>query len=244
MVSTLLLRLAGPMQAWGVTSRFKIRDTGLEPSKSGVVGLICAAMGRAREAPVDDLAGLRLGVRVDREGKLAVDYQTAGGHHLKGQPYGVARAGNPKTEVVTSSRYYLADADFLVGLSTDDANLLGHIAESLNSPRWQIFLGRKSYLPGLPVVLPEPAHGLRDGIDLETALRTYPWPSDATAAPRRDARAALRAVLETPVGQGDQMRPDQPIGAAFATRRFGPRWVRTEFWRRDAEIDHNVAEAD
>ena len=43
-MSVLLLRLAGPMQAWGTQSRFTVRDTGLEPSKSGVIGLLCAAL--------------------------------------------------------------------------------------------------------------------------------------------------------------------------------------------------------
>ena len=33
-MATLLLQLVGPMQAWGVTSRFDERDSGLEPSKS------------------------------------------------------------------------------------------------------------------------------------------------------------------------------------------------------------------
>ena len=46
--ATLLLRLAGPMQSWGLESRFDQRDTGREPSKSGVLGLICAALGKPR----------------------------------------------------------------------------------------------------------------------------------------------------------------------------------------------------
>ena len=70
---TLLLRLSGPLQSWGVQSRFSIRDTGLEPSKSGVVGLLCAALGRPRSAPVDDLAALQMGVRVDQQGHLTYD---------------------------------------------------------------------------------------------------------------------------------------------------------------------------
>jgi CRISPR system Cascade subunit CasD len=39
-MAVLLLRLAGPMQAWGTQSRFVNRDTELEPSKSGVIGLL------------------------------------------------------------------------------------------------------------------------------------------------------------------------------------------------------------
>jgi len=46
---TLLLRLVGPMQSWGTTSRFDQRDTGKEPSKSGVIGLVAAALGIDRE---------------------------------------------------------------------------------------------------------------------------------------------------------------------------------------------------
>jgi CRISPR system Cascade subunit CasD len=42
------LLLDGPFQAWGHGSRFMRRTTGLYPSKSGVIGLILAAMGRAK----------------------------------------------------------------------------------------------------------------------------------------------------------------------------------------------------
>jgi CRISPR system Cascade subunit CasD len=63
------------MQSWGTTSRFDERDSQLEPSKSGVLGLVCAALGRDRSEPVDDLACLRMGVRVDREGLLMRDFK-------------------------------------------------------------------------------------------------------------------------------------------------------------------------
>ena len=75
---TLLLKLVAPMQSWGVQSNFTHRDTGFEPSKSGVIGLICAALGRDRAEPVDDLAALKMGVRVDRQGVVLKDYHTAG----------------------------------------------------------------------------------------------------------------------------------------------------------------------
>ena len=53
-MTVLLMRLAGPMQSWGTRSRFGNRDTGLEPSRSGVIGLLCAALGRPRAEPLDD----------------------------------------------------------------------------------------------------------------------------------------------------------------------------------------------
>src|SRR5579864_5026868 len=91
-MTTLLLRLAGPMQSWGTQSRFTVRDTGREPSKSGVIGLVCAALGRRRDAPLDDLVQLTMGTRVDRDGIVKVDYHTAGGAHRHGETYGVIRA--------------------------------------------------------------------------------------------------------------------------------------------------------
>src|SRR5438874_2169794 len=98
-MSILLLQLAAPMQSWGTQSRFSVRDTGLEPSKSGVIGLLCAALGKPRAEQASDgfptlaeLAALRMGVRVNREGVPKVDYHTAGGTHRQGQAYGVVKA--------------------------------------------------------------------------------------------------------------------------------------------------------
>ena len=72
-MSVLLLRPVGPMQSWGVQSRFTVRDTGLEPSKSGTVGLLCAALGRCRHEPIADLAAWTRGVRADQEGSAGDD---------------------------------------------------------------------------------------------------------------------------------------------------------------------------
>src|SRR3989337_2849908 len=77
---TLLVRLAGPMQSWGTTSRFDQRDTGKEPSKSGVIGLLAAAMGidRGNWDDLEPLTRLAMGVRHDRPGIPKREYQTAG----------------------------------------------------------------------------------------------------------------------------------------------------------------------
>lgn len=208
---TLLLRLAGPMQSWGTTSRFDERDSQLEPSKSGVLGLVCAALGRDRSEPVDDLAGLKMGVRVDREGSLMRDYQTATGI--------VSAAGKVDVNrTVISPRYYLADAAFLIGLEGDDRAALERIQDALGQPVWPLALGRKSFPPGQPVRL---ADGLRDS-DLREALLAYP----RIAAPQTEhRRQALRLILEHP-SQG-AVRLDQPV-APFAERRFGPRHIATE----------------
>jgi len=67
-MSTLLLRLAGPLQSWGVDAKFDRRGTERAPTKSGVIGLVAAALGRLRNESVEDIQALRFGVRVDREG--------------------------------------------------------------------------------------------------------------------------------------------------------------------------------
>ena len=209
-MSVLLLRLAGPMQSWGVQSRFGVRDTGLEPSKSGVVGLLCAALGRPRPEPVADLAALEMGVRVDREGRLSRDYHTA---------QNVLCADlSGRQESVVSQRYYLADADFLVALSGPDEVLVQLLA-ALKHPVWPLCLGRKAFVPGEPVWVPD---GLKPGVSVREALAVYPW----AGRPREPRPLTLRVVVEAPTGQGEA-RTDLPL--SFADRRFGLRYVSTEF---------------
>lgn len=223
--ATLLLRLAGPMQSWGTQSRFTHRDTGLEPSFSGVVGLLCAALGRPREADLSDLARLAMGVRVDREGIMRVDYHTTGGWHLRSEAgYGVPSPEGGKRGTVLSDRYYLADAEFLVGLEGDHA-LLKEIRDALRAPRWQIFLGRKSFVPSAPVYLPDTAPwggGLRDA-PLEATLRRYPWLGHLPPSRRRQEEPdRLRLVL--PDALGGDVRTDVPL--RFADRSYATRTVR------------------
>ena len=212
-MSVLLLRLTGPMQSWGVQSRFTVRDTGLEPSKSGVVGLLCAALGRHRHESMDDLAALSMGVRVDQEGTMARDYHTAG----KG---GILRASGQveRRTLVVSTRYYLSDARFLVGLEGDDLDLLAHLHTALRDPHWPLYLGRKAFVPGEPVWLRD---GLRPGETLLEVLQTYPWLGPEHQKPTEQ----VRLVLEDP--NGPEVRPDRPL--SFAERRFAPRRVRTVF---------------
>lgn len=232
MPHTLLLRLAGPMQSWGISSRFKIRDTGLEPSKSGVIGLLCAALGKPRDELHPDnadkptlqtLAALKMGVRVNREGVMKKDFHTAGGIHGKGKEYGVAKAGGGTPDTVTSERFYLSDADFLVGLESDDEQeqLLRDLNQALAHPRWQIFLGRKAFVPARPVYLPN-EEGLRLNTALDDAL-LFDWPADR-------AKEELRFVVEVDAAHLlAQERRDVPLIFISAERDHGKRYVATEF---------------
>ena len=137
---TLLLRLVGPMQSWGTTSRFDQRDTGKEPSKSGVVGLLAAAMGIDREhwTDLEPLTRLRMSVRHDRLAMPKHDYQTAG---CASEDAIIKADGKPSKDGVVSRRHYLADAAFLVGLEGNDRSLLEGAHAASTKPRLAVVLG-------------------------------------------------------------------------------------------------------
>lgn len=170
-MATLLLRLAAPLQAWGTDSKFDYRRTEREPTKSGVIGLLAAALGRGRGDPLEDLKALRFGVRVDREGVLLHDLHTA--RNAKDAQEG-------KTTYKTH-RYYLSDAVFLAGIEGDEA-FLRSLEEALKSPAYPLFLGRRSCPPTLPLLL-----GIRAG-ELESVLKNEP--------PLTDNRAGKRMLLD------------------------------------------------
>jgi CRISPR system Cascade subunit CasD len=208
---TLLLRCVAPLQAWDTQSRFGVRTTGREPSKSGIIGLLCAALGRPRTAPVADLAALRMGVRVDKEGSILRDWHTA---------QNVLRAGGGLKDTETSTRYYLSDAAFLVGLEGERL-VLEQLHAALRNPYWLLFLGRKACPPSLPIYLPD---GLCDD-SLAKVLAAYPW---LGSNPRQYQKVErLRLVLDD--DNGVQVRHDHPISFAKDNRQFAPRRVRTDF---------------
>jgi len=198
-VNTLLLRLEGPMQSWGYRSRFDYRDTALEPTRSGVVGLICAAMGIARGEEIARFDVLRMGVRVERGGRPERDYHTA---------LDVIKADGSGKGNVVSYRDYLADASFTVGLESKDVQLLNEIADALRSPEWFLFLGRKAFPLTVPPLGPE--DGPKRGTLEEHLL---------------SGGDGKRVVLESPGGERTQH--DWPL--CFGERRFKPRSIQTKF---------------
>ncbi|MGW0771765.1 type I-E CRISPR-associated protein Cas5/CasD [Streptomyces sp. NPDC002676] len=151
----LLLHLSGPLQSWGEHSRFNQRDTARFPTRSGLIGLLAAALGRRRGESLDDLAGLSLTVRVDRPGVLLRDYHTVGGGLPAKATVTTAAGGkrNPSDATLVSDRYYLADAAFTAALTSDDTSLLLHCATALRAPVWPLYLGRRSCPPTLPLLI-------------------------------------------------------------------------------------------
>ena len=212
-MATLLLQCMAPLQAWDTQSRFGVRTTGREPSKSGIVGLLCAALGRPRWEPVSDLAALNLAVRVDKEGRVLRDFHTA---------MDILKAGGGTKKTEPSTRYYLSDAAFLVALESDDKTLLTKLHAALKNPHWMLCLGRKACPPSLPVYLPD---GLRDE-DWRVAFKNYPWLGRIKWQYEK-LEEKVRIVFDD--HDGPQVRQDHPISFEKGKRKFAPRRVSTDF---------------
>lgn len=211
----LLLRLVGPMQSWGTTSRFDQRDTGKEPSKSGVIGLLAAAMGIDREnwTALEPLTRLSMGVRHDRPGVPKRDYQTA--QHI------ISADHSKIHETAVTTRDYLADAAFLVGLEGNDCSLLERACAALRNPIWPLALGRKSYVPSEPIWI---ENGVQD-VPLRDALVRWPW--IGSNRKRKQLPEKLLISFESEDGSG-VLKMDQPL-SSFSKRLFGARFVRSEW---------------
>jgi CRISPR system Cascade subunit CasD len=212
-VTVLLLRLAGPLQAWGDASRFVRRETRQEPTKSGVLGLLAAAQGRRRTDPIEDLAATMFGVRVDQPGRLVRDFQTA-------------RSMDGTQTMPLSYRYYLADAVFIAAVEADPG-LLNGLLDALRNPTFPLYLGRRSCPPAGHVAI-----GLREG-DIDQALRSEPWQASSWYRRSQSQLVDLPIVQDAkdPAEVGELVR-DQPI-------RFDP--VRREYgWRTVIHSSHRV----
>jgi CRISPR system Cascade subunit CasD len=155
----LALLLDGPMQSWGHVSRFERRITALHPTRSGVIGLIAAALGINKHGPdeaeqIARFASLNVTTVLlphrDRSGaerpiRRLEDYHTV---------TGIRRASGKVEKDATAQTYrqYLLDARFGVLLQGAE-DLLEEIAVALRNPRWGVFLGRKCCLPASPLLV-------------------------------------------------------------------------------------------
>jgi CRISPR system Cascade subunit CasD len=163
----LLLWFEAPLQSWGAESKFGQRDTLAFPTKSGVLGLICAALGaggKQREllaefAPLAQTAisfarvATRGGVAVKQAQELPLrDFHMVGSGYDRQDPW--ERLLRPKPAEGASSpggskltyRYYLQDAAFAVVVEVP-ANKAELIAQALQNPAWDVYLGRKTCVP-------------------------------------------------------------------------------------------------
>jgi CRISPR system Cascade subunit CasD len=156
-------------------------------------------MGIARGEPISRFDAIRMGVRVDKEGRPERDYHTA---------LDVIKADGSDTNTVVSYRDYLADASFTVGLQSENKELLDDIATCLRNPEWFLFLGRKAFPLAVPPLRP-------DDCPIPGTLEAHLF-SEGTNK---------RIVLET--NGGERIQHDWPL--CFRERRFKPRAIHTTY---------------
>lgn len=205
-MTVLLLRLSGPMQAWGDSSRFNRRHTRREPTKSGVLGLLAAAQGRRRTDSIEDLLHLEFGVRVDQPGEIVRDFQTA-----------IRWTAKP-VSMPLSYRYYLSDAVFVAAVAGDRALLEG-LRSAVRAPAYPLYLGRRSCPPSAQIDM-----GVHDG-ELEDVLRRCEWQASTWHRRRSGNPVYLEIVKDAAAGESHEIVRDKPQSWNPERREYGWRHV-------------------
>jgi len=155
----LLLWLEAPLQSWGADSRFGRRGTLDFPTKSGVLGLLCCALGAGGEQKelLKEMGSLRQTVLSYRRSKereaLLRDFQMVGSGYDDQNPWEtllIPKKSDGKPAVGGGSkityRYYLQDAAFAAILEVPPSKS-ALFADALESPCWDIYFGRKCCAP-------------------------------------------------------------------------------------------------
>ena len=239
--NTLFLRFEGPLQAWGnQESKFLIRRTAEAPTKSAVIGLLCAALGVPRADAAREwltrLAAMRMGVRIDKPGIRWWDYHTVGA----GMKMRIAESeGKTKPGAMLTRREYLCDAAFLVALQ-GESDLITVLTAALQNPRWTVYLGRKCCPPSRPVL----EHPCGVFPDLVSALKSVPW----RARLKGDAPPqTLRCLLDWEPTPKQSEAPDDAliwydVPVTFEPPSHHPRFVVYKELHVGAGADVDVAE--
>ncbi|EGW52931.1 type I-E CRISPR-associated protein Cas5/CasD [Candidatus Endoriftia persephonae] len=201
MADYLLFRLYGPMAAWGDTAVGEFRPSHGHPTRTGVLGLVAAALGITRDNEAQLLAldrGCRIAVRLDAPGELLRDYHTTQvpPQQRKGRHYTRRDELNAdKLHTILSQRDYRTDtaASIALSLGTDAKISLDRIKHALQRPALPLYLGRKSCPLALPLA---PEIIIADS--LSSAFAAYP-----------DSLAQLNEITQESRAYGDGLpRPD------------------------------------
>ncbi|WP_461211490.1 type I-E CRISPR-associated protein Cas5/CasD [Desulfocurvus sp. DL9XJH121] len=182
MAEHLVFTLYGPLQAWGSVAVGEIRPCAGHPTRSGVLGLLAAALG-IRRGEGERLQALSdayaVAVRVDDPGERFRDYHTVQtpqekakrAFHCRRDELGTKLAPDETPNTLLSRRDYLTDARFTVCLrptASGAPHSLRELHDALLRPRLTPYLGRKSCPTALPF-LPQ----IIDAADALAALDVY-----------------------------------------------------------------------
>lgn len=211
-MKTILLKLAGPLQAWGTRSHFETRHTDFYPSKSAIIGLIAASLGyrRDEDEKIQKLNEIDFAVRVDQQGNLMRDYHTAKKYKTTGE----------FERTYVTQRYYLEDAIFVVAISHEDDEWMTEIENALNQPYFQPFMGRRACpLPADFVIGTSEQSALK-------SLQDLPWQAADWWMKKADGSIKLEIYVDSVLmdQQSGQLRQDRVISFSQKSRELGFRY--------------------
>jgi len=213
----LALMLDAPLQSWGISSRFQRRTTALHPTRSGITGMICAALGLSKgsdgeAAWLARLERVRLTVLTLRRqpdgAREPLDIRRLEDFHTVKDTR--SAENKLKKDAVITHRHYLLDARFGVILEGPRQTLL-EVADALRNPRWGIWFGRKNCIPAAPIVRGSVVANQQEALE---AL--------GLAGRKLDDFARVEEVAS--FAEGTDTLMDTPVN--FKTREFKPRRIQ------------------
>ena len=230
MAGFLVFTLAAPLMAFGDVAPGERRVGVDRPTRSGLTGLIAAALGLTRndERQSALAAQLAFAVRVDAAGRANVDYHTTQtAPARRNRRFATRREELAVDGVVTilSQRTYVEDAAFTVAVLVEENGpfLIHEIAAALAHPRLPIHAGRRSCPLGLPpsaLVIGAPslvdafaAYDAEQASSVDRAALRRCFGGDAAAAPlcAVDPRFEARGLLAGFSAHHRETRRDDPL---------------------------------
>jgi CRISPR system Cascade subunit CasD len=210
------MNLKAPLMSWGEFSRYSDRTTLDHPSKSAIIGIICCAKGIRMKDEPDKVQELSKKIKVSsytiKKGSECRDFQSIGTNYDKNDPIerryllrkkNVGTIADCPTKIF--NKMYLEDAHFIVDLEIDDFATAESIQESLISPVWSLYLGRKCCIPSQPIPMKEGV--LRSLNDVFEVIKKL-LPVD---------ESYVQAHIEDPEGMPYL---DEPLGGMKYTTRY------------------------
>jgi len=151
----LILKLHGPMQAWGEHTFEGLRPSANFPTRSGILGLLGACLGinRNDKNKLENLAdSIGMAVRVDTRQLLRSNGALKGLQVVKMTDYHTVKdaredyVGLKKHDTIQTWREYLYDSEFTVALwnHTNAVLHIDQIESAVKQPLFTPYLGRRS----------------------------------------------------------------------------------------------------
>ena len=173
----LILRLDGPMQAWGTHTFEDFRPTNIFPTRSALLGLLGACLGIERNDTLTQerlAASVTFTVRADQSVLRVATQEPVPKRAVKLPDFHTvmdARKvdGSPREFPIVSRREYLFDAAFsvAVGIQPGATFTMAQITEALRHPCYTPTLGRRA----CPIARPLLDNEL-EAVDAKAALST------------------------------------------------------------------------